>query len=256
MPRRRPDTLDRASASRRPHSRPTRAPPAAGLPVHRPAGVRPRPALPARRQHPHPDRAGGGRRRRDRRLRVDGPRARPHLPVGDPVHPGIPRLARPRPARDARPRPHAGAGVRQRELDGDAVLRGHRRRAHVLEHHRVGVLRRPAAVRGRARQRGRSRVGRDLRHLPLGPRRVGPLRAADGRHRLALLPLRPAVPAVLRGPGGPVRPRLPRTGPSAAPSTSSSSSPSSAAPAPRSASPRRCSGRWRPGSSASTSPSA
>ena len=38
---------------------------------------------------------------------------------------------------------------------------------------------------------------------------VGPVRAADRRHRLALLPLRPAVPAFLRRPRGPLGPRLP-----------------------------------------------
>ena len=208
VPRRPAGTLTGPSYSRRRHSRPARAPQAAGLPGRRSADVRPRPALPARREPSHPDGPGGSRHRRVGRLRVVGPRAGPRLPVGDPVHPGVPRLARPRPSRIARARPRARAGVRQRELDGDAVLRRHRRRAHVLELHRVGVLRRPAAVRGRARQPRRARVGRDVRHLPLGPRRVGPLCAADSRHRLAVLPLRPPVPAVLRRPRGPLRPRL------------------------------------------------
>ena len=143
--------------------------------------------------------------RRGGHLLLDRQHARPLLHVGLHLRQRIPGVAGLQPPRGTGARRRSGAGLQHLQLDGHAVLRRHRLRPALLVHRRVGLLRRSAPVRRGTGQRRGPRMGRHLRHLPLGSLRVGAVLPADGGHRLALLPLPAAASTLVRRLDRPLR---------------------------------------------------
>ena len=155
---------------------------------------RPRPVRRLRRPDRRRVRADGavsgtGVGRRDGALRLDRRRDRAALSMGDARcddRPGGARLRQVRrPAARGRRR---DTRVRQSVLDGDALLRRHRRGTALLVGHRMGALPRYAALRPRRRLHRSPRMVGDVRHLPLGTVRVVPVLPAHRRNRLPVLP--------------------------------------------------------------------